>query len=135
MTPSARAASTSPDAPLAVRRSWIFVFSIRTTLAVRVSLARMAWGSVSFSASSRAMDPPSASQPARARGGRGRLAIRPRLSADQALAVDPGRRHSVAAGRRHVVEVALRGVQPARVAQALARGHEVAGGRLLRTPP
>src|SRR5688572_13001930 len=55
MTSSTSASSTWPVKPLEVRRSVTRLLSMRTTSAVRESLSRMAWVSVSFSVCSRLM--------------------------------------------------------------------------------
>src|SRR5438094_2831632 len=55
MTSSTRASSTWPEKPLAVRRSPILLLTIRTMSAVRWSLSRMAFVSVSLRVCSRLM--------------------------------------------------------------------------------
>src|SRR5215475_8328758 len=55
ITSRTRASSTVPEKSLAVRRSWRRVLSMRTTSAVAVSLALMAWVSRSLSSCSRLM--------------------------------------------------------------------------------
>src|SRR5688500_11505710 len=55
MMSTTRASSTWPEKPLAVRRSPILLLIMRTMSAVRWSLSRMAWVSVSFRVCSRPM--------------------------------------------------------------------------------